>query len=307
MNAGCKRIVIAGGSGFIGSALAKEWVKRGCEVIVLTRSPRPRPDGVKEVEWDGDHLGEWIQHLGGAEAVINLAGKNINCPHTPENLRELAASRVKPVGAIGVAISHIAQPPKVWVQASAIGFYGDRGGQVCDEQSPAGSDALADICEQWEGGFEAVKVPKTRKVLLRIGFVLGRDGGALPVLAKLTRWFLGGRAGSGKQFISWVHIADLVRMFADAVERETVAGTFNAVGPNQVTNEKFMACLREVLHRPWSPPAPVWAIRIGARWMGSEPSLALAGCRAAPGRWTEAGFSFQFTELSRALKDLFPR
>ena len=300
-----KRIVIAGGSGFIGTALANACVKRGYEVVVLTRSPKSRSAGIKEVEWDGEHLGEWIKHVDGAEAVINLTGKNINCPHTPEVVRELVASRVNSVNAVGAAIFHVAQPPKVWVQAGAVGFYGDQRDRVSDEGSLAGSDTLAEICWQWESAFEAAKVPKTRKVLLRVGFVLGREGGALPVLAKLTRWFLGGQAGSGKQFISWIHIDDLVRMFIEAVERETVAGTFNAVGPQPVTNKEFMAELRGVLHRPWSPPVPEWAIRIGARLMKSEPTLALTSARAGPKRWGEAGFSFRFLKLSEALGDLF--
>jgi hypothetical protein len=141
--------------------------------------------------------------------------------------------------------------------------------------------------------------------LLRIGFVLGRDGGALPVLEKLTRWFLGGRVGSGKQFTSWIHVADLTRMFAGAIERENWSGTFNAVAPNPVTNGEFVRELRRSLHRPWSPPAPEWAVKIGSRLMKSEPSLALAGCRCVPKRLLEAGFRFQYPSLPDALKNLY--
>lgn len=297
------RIVIAGGSGFIGSALAREWLGRGGDVVVLTRSPRKRDDGVTEVEWSGGHMGEWIKHLDGADAVINLTGKNVNCPHTPENVRELMESRVNSVRAIAVALGHVKTAPRVWVQAGAIGYYGDAGERICDETSPNGMDALADTCRQWEYAFNNALAPKTRKVLLRIGVVLGRDGGALPVLARLTKWFLGGSAGSGQQFMSWIQIKDLMRVFDESIARQDLSGTFNAVAPNAVRNKDFMSELRRALHRPWSPPASAWAIKIGARLMKTEPSLALAGCRVVPKRLAEMGFQFQFPELGVALKD----
>ena len=300
-----KRIVIAGGSGFIGTALAKALLAKNYEVVVLARTPRDRADGAREIEWDGEHLGEWIKFLDGAVAVINLAGKNINCPHTPENLRDLAASRVNSVNAIAAAILQVKTPPCVWAQASAIGFYGDTHDVLCDENSPSGKDALAEICRQWENAFHSASLPSARKVLLRIGFVLGRDGGALPVLAKLTKCFLGGSVGSGKQFISWIHLTDLTRMFVAAIEDEKLSGTFNATAPEPVTNKEFMRALRRALHRPWSPPAPAWAVRLGSRLMRSEPSLALAGCRVAPKRFLAAGFEFQFSELRAAFTEIY--
>jgi len=239
-----KRIVLAGGSGFIGGALAGEFLARGFDVTVLTRTPHGRTDDVHEVEWDGEHVGEWIAFLDGAEAVINLTGKSINCPHTPENLRVITDSRVNSVRALASALDQIKVPPRVWVQASAVGFYGDTHDHSCTEAAPNGSGPLADICVQWEGAFSAVKVAALRKVTLRIGFVLGRDGGALPVLATLARCFLGGAAGSGKQFISWIHLADLVQMFVAAVENEKFAGIYNAVAPEAATNAEFMHELR---------------------------------------------------------------
>jgi uncharacterized protein len=176
---------------------------------------------------------------------------------------------------------------------------------LCDETSPAGTDTLAGICQPWEDVFNSVSTTGTRRVLLRIGFVLGRDGGALPVLAGLAKWFLGGTVGSGRQFISWIHVDDLSRMFIEAIERNELAGTFSAVGPKPVTNREFMLELRRALHRPWSPPAPEWAVKLGSRLMETEPSLALTGCRCAPKRFLEAGFQFQFPELHGALKNLF--
>ena len=299
--------MIAGGSGFIGSALAREFSRRENTVAVLTRSPRKRADGIQEIAWDGKNSGEWCQALEGAQAVVNLTGKNINCPHTPENLRAITASRVDSVQALAAAMAGLKTPPRVWVQAGATGFYGDTGDTLCDETAPGGDNALARICREWEAAFAAVPLASTRKVTLRIGFVLGHEGGALPVLSRLTNWFLGGTAGSGRQYISWIHLADLVEMFVRAVGNENWAGTFNAVAPNAVTNVEFMRELRRALHRPWSPPAPALAVKLGAWLMGSEPSLALISQRCAPGRLAEAGFPFQFSELAAALRDLCPQ
>ncbi len=301
-----KRIVIAGGSGFIGRALAREFAAQGFEIVILTRTPRKRTDDMREVAWDGKNLGEWAATLDGAEAVINLTGKNINCPHTPENVRDLIASRVDSVNALAAALAQVQTPPRVWVQASAIGYYGDTGAVACDEHARAGSDTLSEICWQWESAFEAARVPSTRKVALRIGFVLGRDGGALPVLSKLAEWFLGGAVGSGRQYISWIHLADLVRMFVAVVTRDKLVGTFNAVAPGAVTNGEFMSELRRALQRPWSPSVPEFAVRLGARFMKSEPTLALTGQHCVPGKFMEIEFQYRFPQLRAALENLVP-
>jgi uncharacterized protein (TIGR01777 family) len=299
-----KRVVLAGGSGFLGGHLAKELLAQNCEVIVLSRSPRERSDGARESEWNGTHIGEWIKFLDGADAVVNLAGRNINCRHTAKNIFEITESRMNSVRVLAAALNHIAHPPRVWVQAGAIGFYGDRGDQWCNEGTPGGKDTLAGICREWENAFNGVAVSKTRRVLLRIGVVLGRNGGALPVLTRLTKWFCGGAVGSGEQYISWIHFADLNRMFAEAIHRKELSGTFNATAPNPVKNKEFMRELRGVLHRPSSPRMPAWTVRLGSRLMGTEPSLALSGCRCASKRFLDAGFRFQFPDLRGALKNI---
>ena len=259
-----KRVVLAGGSGFLGRALAKELLRRNYEVAVLTRalSERAEEERIKEVEWDGENAADWINCLDGAETVVNLAGRSINCRHTPENLRDITESRVNPVRAIAAAIGQVKQPPRVWVQAGAVGFYGDGGDQWCDETTPNGRDPLAEVCRLWENAFHAADSLPIRRILFRIGLVLDRDGGVLPVLANLTRWFLGGAAGSGKQYISWIHLADLMQMFLQAIEPENFpAGAYNAVAPHPATNAKFMLALRHHFSRPWCPPAPVWAVK----------------------------------------------
>jgi uncharacterized protein (TIGR01777 family) len=304
-----KRIVLAGGSGFLGQALAKELLRRDYEVVVLTRALREHDEEVevKEVEWDGEKVGDWIKCLEGAETVVNLAGRNINCRHTPENLREITESRVNPVRAIAAAICHVKRPPLVWVQAGAVGFYGDCRDQWCDETTPHGRDSLAEVCRLWEKAFHAAASLHTRRVLFRIGPVLGPDGGALPILANLTRWFLGGAAGNGKQYISWIHLADLTRMFLQAIEPDNyLAGTYNAVAPNPATNAEFMRTLRHNFYRPWCPPAPALAVKLISRLVQTEPSLILNGCRCTPKQFLESGFEYQFPDLRGALKDIFP-
>lgn len=298
------RLVIAGGSGFIGRALAAEFCRRGFPVAVLTRSPRPRRDGVVELAWDGIQAGPWAEPFAGALGVINLAGESINQPHTPGNLHRITASRTDSVRALARAVAGAAPPPSVWVQASAVGFYGDTSQAACDENAPAGTDALARICERWEGEFRAADLPQTRKVILRNGLVLGRGGGALPVLARMTRWFLGGAAGTGRQYISWIHLSDLTAVFAKVVEDSNFSGVYNAVAPQPATNADFMRALRRALHRPWSPPVPALAVKLGARFMGSEGSLALVSQRCVPDRLLAAGFRFQFAQVSAALHNL---
>ncbi len=300
-----KRVVLAGGSGFLGGWLAKELLGRNYEVVVLTRSPRERQDCVREAEWSGAHMGEWIRFLDGAEAVVNLAGRNINCPHTSKNILEIVEARVNSPRILAGAFGHVMRPPGVWVQAGAIGFYGDRGEEWCNENTLDGQDKLAEVCRQWENSFNSAVVAETRRVLLRIGFVLDRGGGALPILARLTRWFCGGTVGTGKQYISWIHLADLTRIFIQAIERKELSGTFNATAPNPVTNREFMSELRHVLHRPWGLPAPSLCVRFGSWLMQTDSSLALSGCRCAPKRSLEAGFRFQYPDLRAALKNIY--
>jgi uncharacterized protein len=162
------------------------------------------------------------------------------------------------------------------------------------------------VCEKWETAFESVEVPATRKVLLRLGVVLGPNGGFLGLLGRLTRWFLGGQVGNGRQYLSWIHIADLSRMVLASIENRELTGVFNATSPNPVSNVEFMRELRRALHRPWSPPVPEFAARIGSWLMGTEASLALVSQRCIPRRFLEHGFNFEFPKLRSALANIFP-
>jgi len=300
------RIVLAGGSGFIGQSLSPFLLSKNYELIVLTRAESDHRGAVRNVHWDGKTLDDWLEFVNGAFAVVNLTGRSINCRHTPENRREIIDSRVNSVRVLGQAIARCAQPPKAFVQIAGVGIYGDKGKRICDETASPGDDFVTKVCEKWEAAFDSVDAPNTRKVLLRLGVVLGPSGGFLELLSKLTRWFLGGHVGSGRQYISWIHIADLSRMISASIENEELTGVFNVTSPNPVTNAELMRELRRALHRPWSPPVPEFAARIGSWLMGTEANLALVSQRCIPKRFLEKGFSFRFPELRSALANVYP-
>ena len=300
------RVVLAGGSGFLGRALTEEFVREGFEVVVLTRRPsKVTRARVREVEWDGRNVcASWAREFEGAAAVVNLTGRSVDCRHTDANRREILESRVRSVEAVGRAVRACSEPPRVFVQAGSLAVYGDAGRRVCDEHAPAGKGFPVDVCLRWEDAFDSLELPSTRKVLLRIGFVLGRDGGALPTLTRLARLYIGGAAGDGHQYISWLHVRDFCRLVLWCVERPEAVGVFNATGPCPVTNAEFMCELRCALKRPWSPRTPAWLVRLGAFLLRTEAELALTGRRCIPDRLVEMNFKFIYTNLESALADL---
>lgn len=301
------RIVLAGGSGFIGQSLSPFLLSKNYEVTVLTRAESDHRGAVRNAHWDGKTLDDWLEFVNGAFAVVNLTGRSINCRHTPEHRREIIDSRVNSVRVLGQAIARCAQPPKVFVQVAGVGIYGDKGERICDENTVPGNDFVTKVCEKWEAAFESIEAPATRKVLLRLGVVLGPNGGFLGLLGRLTRWFLGGHVGNGRQYLSWIHITDLSRMILASIENCELTGVFNATSPNPVTNAEFMRELRRALHRPWSPPLPEFAARIGSWLMGTEASLALVSQRCLPRRFLEKHFEFEFPELRETLANIFPK
>jgi hypothetical protein len=297
-------VILAGGSGFLGTALIPALRAAGYDIVVLTRGPARNDDGIRFLHWDGKTLGPWQTSLDGAAAVINLTGKSVNCRYTGANRREINASRIDSVRVLGEAVARCSQPPKVWIQCASAAIFGNRGDEILDENSPPGTGFSPETCIRWEAAFSEVPLPSPRRVLLRIGFVLGNGGGALETLATLTRFLLGGTVGSGRQWISWIHVQDLNRLILRAIEKDNLSGIFLAVNSQPVRNARFMLELRRALHRPWSPPVPEWAVRVGSWMMRTEAELALTGRRCMPRRLSAAGFEFTFPELRRALDDL---
>lgn len=304
-------MVIAGGSGFIGRALTEHWSKQGYECIILGRaqtsgSPQSHHNGgsVRTVTWDARSLGDWWHGLDGATALVNLAGRTVDCRPTRENMAEILRSRVDSTQVLGEALARCARPPNAWIQASTLAGYADLGDGWVDESAPQGQGFLADVCHRWEAAHQSGCPHQTRSVVLRIGMVLGTEGGALAALARLTRWGLGGAAGSGRQWISWIHLADMVSLIDHAATRPNFRGPFNACAPSPVTNAEFMRVLRGALRRPWCPSAPTFAVKLGAWMMGTNPELALTGWRGKPKRALEAGFRFAHPDLQPALRHL---
>ncbi len=297
------RVVLAGGSGFLGQCLAKDLLAAGGEVDVLTRSRGVNMVG-RAVAWDGSTVGDWARVLEGASAVVNFTGKSVNCRYTPSNRREIMESRLRSVEALGKALKACTVPPPVWVQAASLAIYGNPGATSCDETAPPGSGFSVNVCRRWEEAFNNCEVRSARKVLLRIGFVLGAGGGPLEPLARLARLGLGGPAGSGHQYVSWLHIADLNRMLLWAIDSEDAVGTYNATGPTPITNADFMTTLRKAVGRPWSPPVPAWMVKVGSWALRTEPELVLSGRRCIPRRVLAQGFKFKYPALDGALGDI---
>jgi uncharacterized protein (TIGR01777 family) len=298
-----KTTIIAGGSGFVGRHLTQALLEAGHNVIILTRTPGSAQNGVSHARWDGRTVSDWRRHLEGATAVINLTGRSIDCRPTKKNRDAIVHSRVDSVKALTAAVAQCHTPPRVFIQSSAVGYYGN-GDSPVDETAAAGHDFLAQACLAWEEAFREAELPSTRKVTLRLGVVLGPDSGAFPILYNLTRRWLGGAAGSGKQVMSWVHVADVARICLDTIGHEERSGTFNAVTPEAVTNAEFMATLRAVLKRPWSPPVPAPMLRMAAIFLNTNANLILGGQRCVPAALQAGGFDFEFGKLEPALRDL---
>ena len=305
-----RRIILAGGSGFLGKALAEKFTARGDEVIVLTRSPQGRSDGVKEVEWDGVHLGEWIKFLDGAEAVINLAGKSVDCRYTGENRRAIISSRVNPTRILGEAMDHVLHPPRVWLNSSSATLYKHTFDTTMDEAGEIGATPEAkdefsiEVIRQWERALDEARTPKTRKVALRITLVFGRDGGVFPVLRRLARFGLGGKMGSGRQFVSWIHAGDFCRVVEWLIAKDVMTGPVNLAAPNPLPNREMMRRVREACGTPFGLPATEWMLEVGAFFLRTETELLIKSRYVVPGKLLASGFKFQFPKLRDALADI---
>ena len=299
-------IIIAGGSGFLGSALARALAGDGHDLIILTRQssavspPQPR---TTFVSWTPDGTaGPWARSLEGATAVINLAGESIAAKRwSAAQKQKLRDSRLMATRSLTAAIRQAARPPRAFLSGSAVGYYGDRGEETLSEASPPGFDFLARLATEWEAAANDV-APLTRVALVRTGIVLDRTGGALPKMLPPFRMFVGGPLGSGTQYMPWIHKDDWVRLVSWIVSTDGARGAVNATSPSPVTNAEFSKALGRVLKRPSMLPAPAFALRIALGEMAD--ALLLSGQRALPVRATDLGFSFRYSNIDEALASI---
>lgn len=305
------KVVIAGGSGFLGSALAKHFAALNCEAVVLARRPKPRPDGVREVLWDGETVGDWAQELEKAEAVINLCGKSVDCRYTTKNRKLLIESRTRPTWAVGRAIAQCKVPPRVWVNASSATLYKHTFGPPNDESGEQGSTLAAkdefsiEIIRQWERTFDESDAPRTRKVALRTAMVLGSNrNSVVPVLTRLTRFGLGGRMSSGRQYVSWMHQEDFCRAVEWIIAHDELSGPINMAAPNPLPNAEMMRTFRELCGVTVGLPATEWMLEIGAFFLRTETELIIKSRRVVPGRLLASGFEFRFPQFREAVANV---
>jgi len=296
------RVVLAGGHGALGRRIAADLDARGDDIVVLSRSPDPRGPG-RQLRWDGAGTGTWGTELAGS-ALINLAGELVDIRPTPANIESLTSSRVRPTRALRQAAAGLATPPAVWIQMSTLAIYGDAGDAILDEgAAPADGPAqMAGVARAWETAAKGVTAD--RQVVLRTAVVLDRETPAYARIASLTRWGLGGRMGSGSQWISWLHIEDFLAIIRFCLDDRGLAGVVHATSPQPVTNADFMAAFRRSENRPAAPPTPAWLLRLGAALMRTDPALALTGRRCVPARLAGLGFPFRYPDIDAALKAL---
>ncbi len=309
-----KRIVLAGGSGFLGKLLSEYLTAQGYEVIMLTRRPTERGAAIREIQWDGETFGPWVEYLDGARAVINLAGRSVNCRYNARNRREIMDSRVNSTRILGDAIARCTNPPAVWLNSSTATIYRHSFERAMDEDGEIGATAEAndafsvEVARQWERTFEAAQTPATRKVALRTAMVIGTQAGTvLDVLTTLVRFGLAGQMGNGKQYVSWIHKLDFCRAIEWLISQEDMRGPINVTAPEPVPNRDLMRALRNACGKSFGLPATRWMLEYGAFAMRTETELILKSRRVVPGKLLESGFNFHFPKLEEALADLVPR
>lgn len=310
------KIVIPGGSGQIGSVVARAFAAEGHEVVVLSRKPATAPWRV--VPWDGERAGNWWMEIDGADAVLNLAGRSVNCRYHARNRRLIKDSRINSTRILGEAIAAAVHPPRVWLQASTATIYAHRIDAPNDEFTGTidGTDASSpdtwrfstDVALSWERTFREAVTPRTRKVLLRTAFVLIPDRiGAFHVLLRLVRWGLGGAHGDGRQYVSWIQDQDFVRAVRWLIDHPELEGAVNLASPHPVTNAEFMRGLRSAWGIRFGLPASKVMLEVGAAILRSETELMLKSRRVAPARLLESGFTFEFPNWDAAAVNLCRR
>ncbi|WP_212002096.1 TIGR01777 family oxidoreductase [Chitinophaga sp. HK235] len=341
-----KRIIIAGGSGFIGRSLA-EYFGIDNDIVVLTRNPpatavtsvnsgdntdgfvsgthytreagngrtpeaKETPpagkltDRVQYLAWDGRTRGDWAAALEGADLLINLTGKSVNCRYNSRNKQEIFDSRTHATAVLGEVLQTLTRPPKLWINAASATIYRHAEDRPMDEYNgEIENDFSVQVCKQWEAAFDAITLPHTRKVILRIGVTLGwQPGGVMHPYLNLVKFGLGGHQGNGRQMFTWVHIADVCRMIDWLYQHNQASGVYNCTAPNPVPNKTFMRLLRKSAGHLFGLPAPAPLLAIGAALIGTETELLLKSRWVLPAKALQEGFTFQYPTLEKAFPDI---
>lgn len=291
------KLVIAGGTGFLGNELLDFYGSKYNEIVVLTRGESRTSKNISYVQWDAKTIGKWHRSLDNADALINLTGKSVDCRFTKKNKELILNSRVDSTLALGKAINLVDNPPKVWLNASSAAI-------SHPNKEENGEDFMLYVGQEWEKAFNSITHKETRKVALRISLVFGKDGGALVPLKKITQFGLGGKQGSGNQMVSWVHSKDFVGITNFLLEKNSVTGPVVVAAPDSKSNKKLMATIRKTLKVPFGLPSFSWMLKIGGFIIGTEPSLILNSMNVYPEKLIKNGFKFKYATLESALKNI---
>ncbi|SFC83016.1 TIGR01777 family oxidoreductase [Algibacter pectinivorans] len=296
-----RTIIIAGGSGFLGQVLENYFTKKNYLVKTLTRNPKKEND----IFWTAKHLDAWTKHLESAEILINLTGKSVDCRYTNKNKKLILDSRIKTTKLLDLAIRACKNPPKIWINSSTATIYKDSyTKEMTEAYGEIGDDFSMNVAKSWEAAFNQINTPKTRKITLRTSIVLGKNGGALIPLKRLTILGLGGKQGSGKQRVSWIHELDFCRAINFLIKHKNLDGIFNLCVPKPTNNKTLMKSLRRILKIPFGIRHPIPVLKLGAKLIGTETELVLKSRNVIPERLLNNNFKFSFTRIEHALSHL---
>ena len=295
------KIIIAGGSGFLGENLEKYFTEKGNHVYILTRNPQRK----NEIYWDAQTLGEWKTSLESADVLVNLTGKSVDCRYHEKNKQEIYSSRINSTGILQKAVDECSEKPKIWLNASSATIYVHSEKHLnTEENGIVGDDFSMNICKSWENEFFAVKNEEIRKVALRTSIVLGNTGGAFPKLKMITKLGLGGKQGGGNQMVSWIHVDDFCRAVDCIIQNENLSGTVNITAPNPLSNQSMMRKLRNKIRIPFGLNAPVWQLEIASIFLNTETELLLKSRNVYPEKLIKNGFKFSYSTFDEAILNL---
>lgn len=299
-----KKLIIAGGTGALGTSIVKKFYATQTDVVVLSRTPRASDKNIRYVSWDAKTLNIWKEELEESSVLINLVGKSVNCRYTDANKKEIIDSRVNSTLVLGEAIKACSSPPALWINAGSAAIFGNSGDIIKKEGDETGEGFSPDVCRYWEEAFHLTDTAKTRKVFLRIGMVLQRNKGVLKPFVNLARFGLGGKIGSGEQYITWIHETDFINLINWTIGTPEIEGIVHASSPYPVTNKEFMRQIRLACKVPFGLPNPAFLTKIGAVLIGTEAELVLSGRRVVSSILQDQQFSFSYPHIQQALTEL---